>query len=131
MITNADITIYNKYYDADTRTNKYKRTVVEGVFFDEIIGGTKLRAGLESSDNAFVVIPNRSLQGYLPAEDYEATNNTFTLQIGDRVVKNKVSLEIGSQSTELDKNFTAYTITSIKIRLFGSENMKHIELGLE
>ena len=31
MLTNADITIYNKYYDMNDKCTKYKRSYLQGV----------------------------------------------------------------------------------------------------
>lgn len=33
MITNADITLYNHYYDKDARLDKWQRTFIRGVHF--------------------------------------------------------------------------------------------------
>ncbi len=59
MRTNADITIYNRYFDKATRLDKYQRTVLKGVFWDERKAINRLQSGLEDADEVSIIIPIR------------------------------------------------------------------------
>ena len=129
MHTNGDITIYNAYYDVDSRTDKYKRTVIENVYVEERLGSNRLKSGLESADKLLVLIPVERLETYVSAKEFKGANNTFTFKLGDRVVKNRVTYEVIDTTSELDRQFETFTITSIDIRDQGNYKMQHIELG--
>lgn len=129
MHTNTDITIYNKYYDPETRLDKYSRKVIEKVFFEEKLATNRVKSGVDSSDAVMIVIPLTRLEGYVEPKEFKGSTNTFTLAIGDRVVRNNVPYEITRSPSELDKKYEAYTITSIDRKTFGSHCMQHIEIG--
>lgn len=129
MYTNADITLYNKYFDEATRTDKYRRTIIKNVFFEEKLGANRIKSGLESSDAIMVLIPYASLKGYVAPKEYDGSTNTFTFALGDRIVKNQITMEISNRPSELDKHYSAFTISSVDNRGFGSEDMRHFEIG--
>lgn len=131
MYTNADMTIYNKRYDKTLGKDLHNRTIIRDVFFEETLGSNRVKSGNEKSDKALIFIPLRQLQGFVRPEDYNGSTNTFTFQIGDRVVKNAVSYDIIAMPSELDRQFETFTIHSVDIKDFGSPNMQHIELGLK
>ena len=57
MRTNADITIYNRYFDKATGLDKYQRTILYGVFWDERKAVNRLQSGLEDADKVTIIIP--------------------------------------------------------------------------
>lgn len=130
MYTNTNITIYNKYFDKDTRLDAYKRKVIRNVFWDESEGTNRLQSGLIDADKVLALIPFESLDmgSYVAPNQYDGKDDTFTFKIGDRVVKGEITLEI-TKSTDLDKEYKAYTVTSIDKKDFGSKKMRHFELG--
>lgn len=134
MYTNTDITIYNKYLDSNTRLEKWQRTVFKGVFWDDKKGYNRLQSSIESVDEVFIVIPfNVGVdKEYVPPIEFrklEDRANYFTIAEGDRVVKGDIDLEIEEVQSELDKEYEAFTITSVDTKDFGSKHMRHWEVG--
>ena len=134
MRTNADITIYNRYFDKETRLDKYQRTVLYGVFWDERKAVNRLQSGLEDADEVTIVIPFKVAtdKKYVPPKEFEKLEDKagyFTLQEGDRVVKGAVDFEITGKASDLDKEYEAFTITSVDTKDFGSPHMRHWEVG--
>ena len=54
---NADITIFNKTYDEETRSDKYLRTILKGVHVEKINASQKKDSKVIVSDSLFVSIP--------------------------------------------------------------------------
>lgn len=134
MRTNADITIYNRYFDKETRLDKYHRTVLYGVFWDERKAVNRLQSGLEDADEVTIVIPFRVAtdKKYVSPKEFEKLEDKagyFTLQEGDRVVKGAIDFEITGKVSDLDKEYEAFTITSVDTKDFGSPHMRHWEVG--
>lgn len=134
MKTNADITIYNKYFDKISRMDKYQRTILRGVFFDNKKAVNRIQSGMENADEAMIVIPfsvvsNKSYKGPIDFEKLEDKSNYFTFREGDRIVKGAINFEITGRLSDLDKNYEAYTITSVDTKDFGSKRMQHFEVG--
>lgn len=134
MRSNADVTIYNRYFDKETRLDRYQRTVLYGVFWDERKAVNRLQSGFEDADEVTIVIPFRVAtdKKYVVPKEFEKLEDKagyFTLQEGDRVVKGAVDFEITGKVSDLDKEYEAYTITSVDIKDFGSPHMRHWEVG--
>lgn len=134
MRTNADITIYNKYFDKETRLDKYQRTVLYGVFWDERKAVNRLQSGLEDADKVTIIIPFSVTtdKKYVPPKAFDRLPDKtgyFTLQEGDRVVRGDINFEITGKVSDLDKEYEAYTITSVDTKDFGSPHMRHWEVG--
>lgn len=130
MYTNSSITIYNKYFIKSEKTDGYKRTVIKNAFYEERQATNRLQSGLIDADKVLVLIPFESLEigEYVPPREFEGLEGTFTIQNGDRIVKGEVLLEI-NKPTELDKEYEAFTITSVDKKDFGSKKMRHFEIG--
>lgn len=134
MRTNADITIYNRYFDKATRLDKYQRTILYGVFWDERKAVNRLQSGLEDADKVTIIIPFTVItdKKYVAPKEFEKLqdkSNYFTLQEGDRVVKGAIDFEITGKISDLDKEYEAFTITSVDTKDFGSLYMRHWEVG--
>lgn len=100
MITNADITLYNHYYDKDTRLDKWKKTVIHGVHFyvdHKVSVGDN---GVNSADIYKIRIPvDADIQGeYLSEDDWIARGENvmgrWTLQSDDIVVLGECDMNI-------------------------------------
>lgn len=100
MITNADITLYNHYYDKDTRLDKWHRTVIRGVHFyvdHKVSVGDN---GLNSADVYKIRIPeDADYQGAYVSEDEwialgQNVSGKWTLQSDDLVVLGECDLDI-------------------------------------
>jgi len=134
MKTNTSITLYNKYFDKATRMDKYQRTILENVFFDDRKAVNKLQSGMENADEAMIVIPfsvisNRSYKRPMEFQNLIEKTSNFTLKEGDRIVKGAINFDIEGRLSDLDKNYEAYTITSVDTKDFGSPRMQHFEIG--
>ena len=134
MQTNADITIYNRYFDTTTRTDKYQRTVIYDVFWEDKKAVNRLQSGVENADEVFIAIPfmYSSKKEYASPNDFASIidkTGHFTLQESDRVVKGEIDFEITGKVSDLDKNYEAFTVTSIDTKDFGSMHMRHWEVG--
>lgn len=94
MITNADITIYNRLYDKVNRLDIWKRTIVEGVSFykDTKIGINE--NGATTEDVCKIRIPENHCDGYVPPEGYTGADGTWTIQNDDYIVKGVSDQEI-------------------------------------
>lgn len=130
MYTNTNITLYNRYLDKIERLDAYKRTIIKNVFWDEKKAVNRLQSGLIDADHILALIPFESLVmgDYVAPKEFKGEEGTFTFQTGDRIVKGEVTLDI-TKPTDLDKQYDAFTITSVDKKDFGSKNMRHFELG--
>lgn len=130
IYTNANITIYNKYLDKEDRLDAYKRTVIKNVFWDESKATNRLQSGLIDVDKVLALIPfeNLDMSLYRPPKEFDGEEGTFTFQSGDRIVKGEINLEI-TKTTDLDRKYEAFTISSVDKKDFGSKNMRHFEIG--
>ena len=54
MITNADITLYNKYYDEEDKCNKYKRSYLRGVNYRSSYGTTTSSKSINDNDENII-----------------------------------------------------------------------------
>ena len=111
MHINGDITIYNAYYDEINRVDRYKRTIIPDVYIEEKLGANRLVSGIESADKLLVLIPIERLDAYVSPKEFKGDINTFTFKLGDRVIRNKVTVDVISTTSELDKLFETFTIT--------------------
>ena len=92
MITNADITIYNRKYDKQTRLDKWNRTVVKGVSFYHDAKVSQGDKGFKKAEVYKIRIPAdiENASDYLDEESYFNAidvSDYWTLQNGDIIVK--------------------------------------------
>ena len=97
LFKNANITIYNRYYDFTSDTDKYKRTVIKGVNWQGKRNGTVNDKGLLLADSTLIFIDKLdnyiSPKRFLKLSDQERPNY-FTLTPGDKIVNGEVNFEI-------------------------------------
>lgn len=131
MYTNADVTIYNKFLNPETRLDEYKRTVIKGVFFDEKEGSNRLQSGLESADSVLMLIPFDSLidDEFISPKEFKGEAGTFTLRAEDKIVKGEIDYEIVGSTREFEEKYKTFTLTSVDTKDFGSQHMRHYEVG--
>lgn len=112
LFKNADITIYNRYYDNSKGTDMYKRTVIKDVNWQNKKTGTVSNSGLLLADSTLIFIDN--LENYISPKRFaklqpSEIGDYFTFQIGDKVVKGEVDFEITGISScrvvDLEKEF--------------------------
>ncbi len=112
LFKNADITIYNRYYDNITGMDKYQRTVIEGVNWQGKTHATVSNNGLLLANSTLIFIDK--LDNYVSPKRFKKLSdaerpNYFTFAENDRIVKSKVDFEItgmkGHMLKDLADNF--------------------------
>lgn len=97
LFKNADITVYNKYYDLASDTYKYKRTVVKGVNWQGKRNGTVSEKGLLLADSVLIFV--NKLENYISPKRFAKLQpmereRYFTFAPGDKIVKGEVEFEV-------------------------------------
>lgn len=92
MITNADITIYNKKYTPETRADTWRRTFLQGVHFYHENKVQPSERGLVNADLYKIRIPQDvgTDKAYVPQAEYQAAediSSLWTIQKGDYIVR--------------------------------------------
>ena len=112
LFKNADITIYNKYYDLASDIYRYQRTVIRGVNWQGKRNGTVSDKGLLLADSTLIFVDK--LENYISPKKFAKLQplereKYFTFAPGDKIVKGEVDFEItGIKShsiADLEKEF--------------------------
>ena len=113
MLVNSKLTIYHKYFDKTERVDKWKRQLINNVWW---FGGkgASYNKGLENSNDVKVRIP----------KDINDLSN-LEISVGDILVKGIIKDEISMQSDL--KSYETYNITSIIDNDTGLNKHIHIE----
>jgi hypothetical protein len=129
MILNSDITIYNRVIDKESRSYKYRRTVLNNVYSEKISGVKSLSTGLLRDDKFFVIIHKVNHQEtYQNPKAFEKDPVGWTLAPGDILVLGDINKEI-SRVKELELEFDdVYTITQVDEHYAGSSYVHHWEV---
>jgi hypothetical protein len=133
MLTNADITVYNRHYNKTTRLDEWFRTQICGVNW---YGGQAVSvtdSGLQSADTYTVRIPVVSApqgkQFVLPenyaAAEGDALTGLWTLQAGDIVVRGLVADDITKTADVTGKYSQCFTVTGWRDNRRGSPAVQH------
>lgn len=135
MITNADITLYNHYYDKSTRLDKWKKTVIRGVHFyvdHKVSVGDN---GVNSADIYKIRIPvDADIQDeYLSEDDWIARGENvmgrWTLQSDDIVVLGECDMNIDRPAQLKEAGRRYCKVTSWSDNRFGG--LPHWRIGGE
>ena len=123
MITNADITIYNREYVPDKRTDIWHRTVIRNAWFHTENKVQQTDSGLKSNDVCKIRIPECSPEKeYLDPESYaaaESKDGYWTIQEDDIVVKGECPYEIAKPADLKQLHKRYFKITSWSDNRFG------------
>ena len=97
LFKNADITIYNRYYDNSLGADRYQRTVIKGVNWQGKRNGTVSDKGLLLADSTLIFVDK--LDNYVSPKRFAKLSDEdrikyFTFAIGDKIVKGEVDFEI-------------------------------------
>lgn len=139
MVTNADITLYNKVYDRDTGTNRYYRTVLKGVNWQDTTAVQPTDKGIVSADVAEIYIPfavETEKQFRKPKNFVKGPEKAgcFTIEAGDLVVRGIVETELENAKDE-EQLKNAYddvrTIAVVETNDNGSPKMQHWKVTAE
>lgn len=124
------ITVYNKYVESGVE--KWKRTVITGVFWNSSKGALIRKNGIASVDGLLLIIPMicKAAATYKTPKDFLALENkagNWTLQSGDTVVLGSIETEVVKSSKELQKYDDTLLITAVDTKDYGF-GMKHWEV---
>lgn len=130
----ADMTIYNKYYDKALGLDRYQRTVIKGVHWEDTQGANIIKSGLENADRIFVSIPFgcQADRTYCKPKAFESLADKsifFTIQPGDRIIKGAIDFDINGSAKALDETYETFTVTTVDTLDFGSSRLHHWEVG--
>lgn len=97
LFKNADITIYNRYYDKSLGIDKYQRTVIKGVNWQGKRNSTVSDKGVLLADSTLIFIDK--LENYVSPKRFAKLQpiereNYFTFAPGDKIVKGEVEFEV-------------------------------------
>lgn len=97
LLKNADITIYNKYYDLASDIYRYQRTVIKGVNWQSKRNGTVSEKGLLLADSTLIFVDK--LDNYVSPKRFAKLQpiereKHFTFTIGDKIVKGEANFEV-------------------------------------
>lgn len=135
MRVNADLTLYNKYVDSATRMEKWQRTQIPDVFWENRKAANVIKSGMLEADQASIYILFQRGANYLSPTEWQTLvtkTGKWTLQIGDVVVKGLITDEITTIFTMTDlkaKHNDVLSITSIDFMDSGSPAMQHWQVG--
>lgn len=123
-----DISVINKYFDKETRTNKYKVSYVKGFWSSNdgiSISGTQLikADGL----TARILINDKRNKEYQSPEKFKIEPKTWTLQNDDYLVKGIVN-NFTTVPQLLEDYKEVMKITNIAIKDYGSDDMQHFAI---
>lgn len=98
LFKNADITIYNRYYDNTLGYDKYQRTVIKGVNWQGKRNATINDKGLLLADSTLIFIDKLnnyvSPKRFKKLSDVERSNYFTFASDGDKIVKGEVTFEV-------------------------------------
>lgn len=119
------VTLYNKYVEGNAE--KWKRTVLTGVYWDDIEGAVLRKSGAASSSSAVVIIP-LSVGGYQKPKEWLKYRIGWTLQPGDFICRGQINIPIvRSAAKELAGFDGVRNVASADCKRFGS-GMDHLEV---
>lgn len=120
----SDITIFNKVYDEETRSDKYLRTILKGVHVEKTNASQKNDSKVIVRDSLFVSIP--FLDNYVTPKKFQESKKGYTLQNTDIIVVGIVDKDITSLK-DLKRLDDVYTVNSVEVIDY-SRCLNHIEV---
>ena len=142
MLTNADITLFNRYYDNDSGEYKYARTFLRAVNWqDSQAINISQSAGVKSTNHTRVFIPlkvDSEEKTYLKPKTFKRSDKVtnYTLDNADIVVKGIVDFDMNDAHSggfkALLRDFDdVMKITKVADNRYGSKLVQHFELEVE
>ena len=122
-----DITIVNKWFNKETRTNEYKINHVKGFWNSN--KGISLSDTLLIKNDSISVRILMSEKGYVSPKDFQETGEGWTLQNDDYLIKGLVNSITTIAS--LKDNYECMKITNIAENDYGSIEMQHFKVSGE
>lgn len=132
------ITVYTVTEDMVTFEVKSHITVLRGVLVDESKGANVLKSGLSTADSVVVFIPfsvDAKGKAFLPEKEYMRLSDAekerhWTLRPGnDFMIRGEV-VEPNKTLDQLNQKYdSVYAINSVDTKDFGTEDMRHWQVG--
>ena len=118
MTTNADMTVYHRSVDPETRQDIYARYLVYGVLWEERKAANVIESGLEDADAVTVYAPIDAMEGVL-------------IDRGDMIARGIVEKEVSLDypMARLQREYSCALVTSVDRKDFGSPALQHYEIG--
>jgi hypothetical protein len=135
MRTNSDLTIYNVYTDALTRSKKYQRSEIRGAVWTSGKSVYVAGVGLVKANTATILIPFAAGAAYLSPVAWDALTvktGKWTLRDGDVVVRGMVADELTDAFTLSmlkAKYDDVLVVSAVEPFDQGSANMRHWRVG--
>lgn len=137
------VTLYYVTEDKVTFETTNHITILEGVFLDSAKAANVRASGLENADsvNLFIPFGVKATDGitgaskvFLPSKQYEAEENKYnywTLDVGNNCFFAKgVVVEPTQNFQYINANYDdVHRVTKVDMKDFGSEHMRHWEVG--
>ena len=118
---NDTVTVFNRY--TEDNTEKWKRTVLRGVYWNDVEGAVLRKTGAASAASAVIIVPRAVNPGFVGPKSWAALEDKtrfWTLQAGDTVVRGEVRKEIArSAARELSDLDDVLTIVTVDDKNFG------------
>lgn len=122
-----DITIANKWYNKEKKSNEYKVHHLKG-FWSSSNGISISDTALVKSDNLIVRILLEE-KGYVNPKEFQKEGKGWTLKNDDYLIKGII--DNISTITEIKEDYECMKITNISIKDYGSIDMQHYEISGE
>lgn len=132
MYTNADCTIFNAYYDKSRKCDVWRKTIIKGIYWEDVSGQKIMSNGLENDCSCFVVIPKNADFGgkkYIKPKEYyhNPSDSTFTFAPNDIIVKGIYTGDFKSIK-DINNIDDSHTILKASNFLYGSQSVQHWEV---
>lgn len=134
LITNCDITIFNRY--VENRENKFKKAIIKNVHWEDSKGANILQSGLQSIDESVIYIPFSSVPDYIKPSKFKemiflGTLQGVTIQEEDIIVKGIIEEDEHFRSVkDLENKYDdVRVVTSVDTMDYGSPSLQHWEVG--
>jgi hypothetical protein len=134
MITNADITLYNKYYDRTLGHDAYLRSYIFNVNWQGARAVTVNDKGLITADftEVFIYPPTWGDKNYMKPKEWAKSEEKelfFTLNAGDIIVKGIIDYAIAAASTKELINSFDDVLTIVSVVDLSETSLPHWEIG--
>ena len=133
MYKNADVTIFNKYFDPVQGVERCQRTHIEGVYWDASYGASIRKTGMESENKVLILIPfEDNDESFCKPKEFdrlqaEERADHWTLKPGDKIVRGLIHHD-GTMATLVQNYDDVYEITTVDTKVMGSPDMQHWEV---
>ncbi len=142
MMTNADITVYNRQFDKAQDKYIYLRTYLKGVNWQESKGIRIAESGVVSDDRTRIFIPldvDAEGKQYKKPKTYRRMDDKslfYTLDNEDIVVKGIIDFDLtgnpGENVSSLQAKYDdVMVITKVIDNRYGSRTIQHFELEVK